>query len=79
MATMRTPNEMVVAACEQMLDGKMPENRDDWVQVMNFAAYNVHPEAAEPACQVLRILYDMPLTEAEVVQIVEFQIAGKNA
>jgi hypothetical protein len=76
--TMRTPNEMVVEACEQMLDGKMPESRDDWVLVMNFAAFNVQPEAAVSACQLLRILYDMPLTEAEVVQIVNFQIAGKS-
>lgn len=75
---MRTPNEMVVAACEQMLDGNMPKDRDDWVQVMNFAAFNLHPGAAMPACLILRTLYDMPLSDDDVQGIVDFQLAAKT-
>jgi hypothetical protein len=78
MAVLRSPNELVAAAREQMLDGREPESREDWVRIMNFLAFNVHPVAAVPTCRLMAKMYDMPLSEQEIEKIVAFQLAKKE-
>ena len=72
-----SPNEMLAQAKTAMLEGKEPQSRDDWVLIMNFFAMNVHPDVALLACRLIAKLYDMPLSEGEVEQIVNFQINSK--
>jgi hypothetical protein len=74
----QSPNEMLAKSKEVMLDGRDPVTRDDWALIMNCLAANIMPDACESACEVMRILYDMPLTKEDVQQIVEFQIAHRE-
>jgi len=69
-----SPNAMLQAAEEMMLDGNKAETHEDWAIVMNFFAANVDAESAMPACKLLRAIYDMPLSEVEVKEIVKFQL-----
>ena len=45
---MRTPDEMMDAAKEQMLDGRDPVTYTDWKLVVNFLGANLHEDAAVP-------------------------------
>lgn len=72
---MVSPNDLLQAAKDEMLDGNEPATTADWVLVMNFVAANVHPEVRDSACKVIRVLYKMPLTEETVAEIVAFQAA----
>ena len=72
-----SPNEMMSAAKDMMLDGREPESHEDWALLMNFLAANVAAEAALPACHVISQIYSMPLSRSEVTAIVEFQLARR--
>ena len=76
MSRLVSPDEMIAAAKEIMLEGREPENVTDWSVVMNFCAGNLHPDTAHPVCQLLNVLYNMGLTQNEVATIVSFQLAG---
>lgn len=77
MTRLVSPNELLSAAKEYMLNGGDPTTREDCAKVMNFIAANVHPDVARTVCPFLATLYDMPLTEEEVLGIVEFQLARR--
>jgi hypothetical protein len=68
-----SPNEILEKAKAEMIDGRDPVTTKDWALVMNYMAFNVHADVAESACLLLRLIYDMPLTEDEVKQIVAYQ------
>lgn len=74
----KSPNEMLHAAQDMMLDGRTAQSRDDWAIVMNFMAANIHRDVAESACLLLRTIYDMPLSCNEVQEIVNFQLRRKE-
>jgi len=73
-----SPNELLEAAKRHVLNGTDPKSKEDWQRVMNFMAFNVHESVALSACRLLASIYDMPLTESEVKQIVEFQLKSKS-
>lgn len=73
-----TPNELLANATEDMLDGRAPETPRDWALIMNYMAVNINPGSAEAACQLLRVIYSMPLSEDDVSDIVLFQLAKNN-
>lgn len=73
-----TPNEMIHEASEHMLDGRTPQSRDDWMLVINFVAFNVPEEMAMPSCLLLAVLFEMPVTEEDVEEIVQFQLARRD-
>ena len=76
--TLRTPDEMMAGAREQMLDGREPSTRKDWQLVFNFLAANILPEA-QPAClYLLAMMYDCPLTRPEIAEISEFQVKERK-
>ncbi len=75
---LRSPNDMLAAAREHMLDGRKPQGYSDWELVMNFLAFNVHPEAALPACKVMALIYKMPLSGQDIEKIVAFQVARQE-
>jgi hypothetical protein len=73
-----SPDEMVTEAIRIQLHGKAPRTPHDWVMIMNFIAWNLVPSVAHDACQLMAKVYSMPLSEAEVTDIVSYQV-GKRA
>lgn len=78
MANFVSPNDILKAAKEHMLDSREPESHEDWTLVMNFMALNVYGDCAEPACQLLAVIYGIPLTREEITEIVNFQLTQKK-
>lgn len=77
MTQLRSPNEVMQAAKDHMLEGKDPESYKDYMLVMNFIAANVDQSVAHSACQVMAMIYDMPLSQDTVAEIVDFQLSRK--
>lgn len=73
MTALRSPNEIFEASKEQMLDGRDPATREDWMLLANFWAYNLAPEVVEPAMALMVMLYDAPLDPRALSEIIEFQ------
>lgn len=69
-----SPQQLMDAAKQQMLDGREPQTRQDWMKVVNFFAANVDPRCAA-AVEIVCALFDVPLTRAQVAEIVEFQLS----
>lgn len=74
---MVSPDEMLEAAKEMQLGGRDPQSKRDWVLVMNFFAVNIDTILASSLHALLAKIYDMPLSEEEVDQIVSFQVSKK--
>lgn len=74
-----SPNQIMSEAKRLMLDGREPANRQDWQLVVNFLAFNVDPQLAPQVMKVMRLLYDIPLTEREVLDITQYQQAKHYA
>jgi len=68
-----SPNEMMQAAQDIILDGRVPVSKKDYALVMNFMASNMNAEVAEPGCQLMAMMFDMPLARGEITDIVQFQ------
>jgi len=64
---LNTPSDIMTAA------------KEDYQRIMNFIAANVIPNAMLSACQLMRVIYEMPITEKQVIEIVEFQLAERKA
>lgn len=75
-STMRSPNEFLDYAKAEMLDGREPETREDWFRVMNCVVVNIHHDTVEIAAKFFLKLYDIPMTEGEVQEIIDFQRAN---
>jgi len=75
---MVSPNEMMQAAQDIMLDGKTPTTPKDFALVMNFMASNMPAEVNEPGCQLMAVIFDMPLDKSEITEIVRFQNKQKE-
>lgn len=74
-----SPNELLEAAKEHMLQGREPASRYDWRLVLNFMAVNISAGLEVPACQLLANIYEMPFTPTEVEAIANFQAQQKQA
>lgn len=68
-----SPDQVMQAAKDQMLNGQEPKSHVDWVKVINFVAFNMDAILASSICRVMKTLYDIPLTDDEIEEIVEFQ------
>jgi hypothetical protein len=73
-STFRSPDDMLEEGKKIMLQGREPKSQRDWYLLMNFLAGNVHHSVALSACQLLAHIYEMPITDAEVEAIVNFQL-----
>jgi hypothetical protein len=78
MSDLVSPNEMLDAACEMMLDGRRPVSTEDWALVVNFFAANIHPEVVVHAMPVLKAIYSIPLENDEIKAIVAFQLIQRE-
>ena len=73
-----SPDQMLAAGIEEMLDGRQPTTREDWQILMNFFACNMQPGIAGPACRLMAAIYDIPITDEEIADIVLFQQSRNN-
>ncbi len=74
-----SPDEIMKNAKDMMLEGREPSNHKDWSLIFNFIAYNIETGLEESASLLLGKIYDVPLSEDEIKQIVEFQISQKKS
>ena len=74
-----SPNQLMFEAKRLMLDGREPQTVTDWTLIVNFLAFNVDPSAALSVMKVMRLLYDIPLSEAQVDEITRYQLAKQYA
>lgn len=72
-----SPNELLEAGKTQMLDGREPSTKEDWVMLFNFFAINISQGIEEETCLLLSKIYDVPLTDDEIKTIAQFQHAEK--
>lgn len=70
---MVSPNEMLAAANDHMLDGRSPNTPHEWALVMNFVAANVDRSVCEDVCVLFRAIYKVPLSERTIRKIARFQ------
>jgi hypothetical protein len=68
---------MMSAAKNEMLDGREPNSREDWCKIVNFIAFNVDPKCALLAVPFICKLYDIPLDEDDIKEIVIYQVAAR--
>jgi hypothetical protein len=73
-----SPNAMLAAGIQEMLDGRLPTTREDWQVLMNFFAVNMQPGIAAPGCRLMAAIYDIPITDEEIDEIVLFQQSKLN-
>lgn len=74
---MVSPNDMMDAAKQHMLNGAEPTTREDWLRIVNFLAANLDGNIALSAIKLMRMLYHMPITLDDIAQIVDFQLAAR--
>jgi hypothetical protein len=72
-----SPQEFFDKACEYMLDGRRPETRDEWVEVANFIAYNLPVEICDVATMFVLAIFQCPLEDDEVAEIVAYQMISR--
>lgn len=72
-----SPNELLKGAKDIMLKGREPKTEGDWFLVINFWAYNTHPDTHPAAVQLLCKIYNVPVEEEEVERICAFQALDK--
>lgn len=72
-----SPDQVMQAAKDHMLNGREPASNDDWAKVVNFIAFNMDAALADTICKVMKSLYDIPLSDDEISDIVEFQNRGR--
>ena len=78
MTTYRSPNELLEAAKKAMLGGRNPTSLEDWYRIMNFFAANLADYICEQACLLFKHLYEIPLHDDEVKNIVKYQMERRG-
>lgn len=73
-----SPDDLLNAAKDTMLGGREPETWEDWARVINFVAVNAHSGLEHSICKLMVTIYEMPLTEQQVTEIVDFQVMEKQ-
>ena len=64
-----SPQEMLDAAKDVMLEGKEPANATDWAMIVNFMALNIATGLEEPALKLLKHIFDIPLPDEYIEAI----------
>jgi hypothetical protein len=61
--SLTSPRALFAEAKQQMLIGRNPQYRVEWILVTNFMAFSIERKSASRVCKFLRELFDMPLSE----------------
>lgn len=77
-ATLQSPNDLLAAGKDIMLEGKDPETENDWLMLVNFWAANIHSEVQPVAIQLMCKIYDAPVTDYQVEAICQYQAECKT-
>lgn len=72
-----SPNEMLQAGKDMMLEGREPESSEDWQKLVNFVAVNTMDGCEEAVCRLFAMLYSVPLSTEQVQAIAQFQVRKK--
>jgi hypothetical protein len=78
MSRLVSPNDLMAAAREAMIEGREPEAKWEWVLIFNFLAANIHAELAESCCLLFKRLYNCPLEDDVIKKIVKYQLERAN-
>ncbi len=70
---MVSPDTVLARAKEEMLEGRNPETREDWLKIMNFMVVNCQIGLRFPVCKLMVKLYDMGLSDNDLNKIITFQ------
>lgn len=73
-----SPNQILQAAKDYMLDGMEPEDYDDWILIVNFIAFNVPSDLAESICLIMKTLFDIPVSDGIIALIAAYQKVSKE-
>ena len=66
-----TPIELLAYAKKTMLDGRAPQNDEDWQMVANYIAFNVEKGAERDTLSLMSLL--IPLSEEVLMEIADYQ------
>jgi hypothetical protein len=73
-----SPDEFKAKCEELMLDGREAQSRDDWLLIINCMAVNAPEELAMSICHLMAVIYEAPVEEEMIEEIVQFQLAKKG-
>ena len=78
---LRSPNELLHKAAESMdVQGDWQTwDRLDWAKIVNCWAFNLPAELAAQEIKLLRMIHDIPLSNDEVNEIVNYQLTPRRA
>lgn len=76
MAEHTSPNALLQEAKEQMLKGADPVDRKDWMLILNFMSFNISAKVQPAALLLIKTIYNMPVSNDDVIKISEFQAKG---
>lgn len=72
-----SPDELLAAGKDIMLESRDPETEKDWLLLVNFWAGNVHPDIQPAAALLICKLYNAPVTDYQVEAICKFQASQR--
>ena len=73
MPHLTSPNDLMEAAKEHMLDGRDPESEEDWAKVVQFWAYNISHDCVYPATRLVARIFNCPLSDEDIDTYVAIQ------
>lgn len=78
MPSLVSPNDILLAARDAMLEGEAPSTYEDWFKIFNFLAANIAPQAQPAALILMSHIYHTPLSEKEIRAISSFQTSRQT-
>jgi hypothetical protein len=78
MPSLVSPNDLLMAARNAMLEGEAPSTYEDWFKIFNFLAANIAPQAQPAVLILISKIYDVPLGEKEIRAISAFQTSRQT-
>jgi len=73
-----SPDEFKRRCEETMLDGREAESREDWLLLVNCMAINAPAELALDICRLMVVIYEAPIEDEMVKEIVQFQLGREG-
>ena len=73
-----SPNDMMTAAKNTMLDGRELEEKKDWYLLANFIAANTGDGLECSILTLFKVLYKLPIPDHDITEIAEFQAVRKE-
>jgi len=78
MPYLQTPNEVLARAKNLMLQGRDPVSKADWLLIVNCWAFNFPADMALLECKLLCAIFNAPIDEEDIAEIVMFQTNQQN-